>query len=160
MTKAAALKLARKLLDDNRLFEWDVVFTRDIRSAGACVVWKRQIEISYPIMVSFAAIETQDTIIHEVAHALTNEPGHGPQWRREYRRLGGTSQKIRTNDDLQIRPIPARFTAVCPANCGYTYPWARRPKVNRSCPRCSGGVYSENYKLIIVDNGPVKLKLK
>ena len=70
--------------------------------------------------------EVRHTIIHEIAHALTEGDQHGPRWQYAAYQLGldnPTAQRDRSS----VTILPYRLNAVCPA-CGEVFYRDRLPR--------------------------------
>lgn len=76
-----AKERAEYLLMDFELDGWTVVLTNAPRTAGWCQPRKRRIGLSGPIAELNDWDEVEDTIRHEIAHALAPITAwHGPEW--------------------------------------------------------------------------------
>lgn len=98
MDRIEARRLARTLMDKHGLgsfpnewaFEWDAAKRR----AGACHHRKRKITLSLHYVDRNTVDLVQDTILHEIAHALAGPgKGHGPEWKRICVRIGAKPQR-------------------------------------------------------------------
>ena len=89
---------------------------------GLCRYHDRRIELSIHFVEANDHAAIEDTLLHEIAHALAGEAaGHGPRWRRICRQIGATPQ--RTGE----AQMPAgKWVAACPS-CGHEYQRHRRP---------------------------------
>ncbi len=87
--------LANGLLDRHadRLAGWRFVLDDGQRRAGACFPHRRLVTVSRQFALEAPWDEVRDTVIHEVAHALTPGNGHGPAWRTAARELGGSARR-------------------------------------------------------------------
>lgn len=87
-------EFANEVLRDEHLAEdgWTFTFNGRLRRAlGRCCYSDRTIELSRDFAVAHGLDEhVKDTILHEVAHALTPGHGHDKVWKRVARRLGAT----------------------------------------------------------------------
>jgi hypothetical protein len=68
-------------------------------------------------------IQVTDTILHEIAHALTRD-GHGYAWKRKCIEIGAKPERCYTNKD--ISPT-MRYQAIC-GGCNAVYQKTRQPK--------------------------------
>lgn len=57
-------------------------------SFGLCDYTNRTIQLSRIMTANQCKEQIRDTILHEIAHALTPGAGHGPAWKRKARELG------------------------------------------------------------------------
>lgn len=129
---AAVEQLATSLIEehlDGWRFEWD----RAVKRAGACHYGQRKITLSRPLAARWESLDDwRDTILHEIAHALTPGAHHGPEWKRQARALGCSAS--RTHDG-EVATEQMRWVGRCPS--GHTLYRSRRPKRTHACGRCS-----------------------
>lgn len=106
-------QLARRLMDQHGLSDWSFSFSERRSSAGRCIypawkdgVWQPGIiEISLPFVRAFPA-DTEDTLLHEIAHALTPGDGHGLLWQEMCRQLGARPSPY-------TKELPGKWRAMC-----------------------------------------------
>jgi hypothetical protein len=71
---------------------WTFVFSNSRRALGMCIPRNRVINLSLYYLDKVSEVETHDTILHEVAHALEavrhGTAGHGPVWKSIAREVG------------------------------------------------------------------------
>jgi hypothetical protein len=85
-------RLTRKLMDKHGLQAWSYKTNRSSKVAGRCYSLGRVIEMSTKIAAVRSEAETRNTILHEIAHALTPLHGHDGVWAAKHRELGGDGQ--------------------------------------------------------------------
>ncbi|MBI5722845.1 MAG: SprT-like domain-containing protein [Planctomycetes bacterium] len=126
MEISQARDLAIDLMDRHGLTEggWRFRFIRSRRILGQCRKERREICLS----VFFTALNDEgrieQTILHEIAHALAGcENGHGPAWKTQAVRLGVRPRSVARN----VRMPQGRYKAHCP-KCGDVGFAHRRPK--------------------------------
>lgn len=112
---------------------WTFAFDNAKRRAGACDYTRKRITVSRYLCARYDDATNQQTLLHEVAHALAGaRAGHGAGWKRVARSLGytgGTTHHGETATDL------APWVGVCPVgHTAYRHRAATRPT---SCARCS-----------------------
>src|SRR4051812_49651304 len=76
-----AQHLARDLMDRHGLADWRFQFDHARRRFGSCRIRTRTITLSRPLTLLNPEDQVRDTILHEIAHALTPGDGHGTKWR-------------------------------------------------------------------------------
>ena len=133
MEPRVAQALAVDLMEQHGLlyrgwsFKWDYAKKR----AGRCTYSTKTISLSkYVVQIREESL-VKNTILHEIAHALTG-PGHGHDrvWQRQAREIGCTGQRCTSG------PMPeGKFVGVCP-HCNETFQFHRRPKKSYWCTRC------------------------
>jgi SprT-like family len=121
--------LARQLMDQHGLDRWSLVFGQAQTYFGICDKRQKRITISAPLTLQNDIDEVRDVVLHEIAHALTTDRGHGRLWEAKARMVGCRPERCYR----QLRQPPPRFVGTCPA-CGYETTAYRRNRV--SCGRC------------------------
>lgn len=86
----------------------------------------------------------QQTIMHEIAHAMNPGAGHGPAWKAQMRKFGLPDH--RCSQDQPDKSSISNWRAIC-VGCGKKSYMIRKPRVSRSCGACSGKKYNEKYRL-------------
>lgn len=90
----AAATLARRLMDEHGLTDWDLVFDNAKTRAGVCRPGRREIGLSQPLTKLHADDEVRDTILHEIAHALVGaEHRHDAVWRQKAVEIGSSGER-------------------------------------------------------------------
>ncbi|MCL2393697.1 MAG: SprT-like domain-containing protein [Acidimicrobiaceae bacterium] len=148
MDLSEAEDLAKRLISSHLgptwSFRWDHAKTR----LGACHHHTRTISLSRHYVRLNGVAETTDTILHEIAHALTPGTGHGPAWKKMASRLGARPS-TRADPRSVVHPAP-RWVAVC-AICATTLRRYRRPTTAMACARCcrryNGGRFDPSFLL-------------
>ena len=72
---------AKYLVKHYGLMEWDVTVDRSKTCAGRCSYGKKTIYISKHYLQTASDFDIKDTILHEIAHALTPGHGHDDHWK-------------------------------------------------------------------------------
>ena len=146
-TRALALRLfdelGRELLGESlRQRGWTFGFDRARTRLGVCRPSAKRITLSAHLSRSLPAAEVEDTVRHEIAHALDHElhpnrrgrRAHDRTWKALARRCGATPERC-FDGDLPDDPA-APYTAVCPS-CGASHDLYRQPVRAHLCPTCS-----------------------
>lgn len=109
---------------------WSFGWDRAKRRRGQCNYTDRRITMSRKIAELATFEESEQTLIHEVAHAVVGHGhGHGPVWRRQARAMGH-SGAARSSRLVEVEPP---FIGTCPT--GHVSKRHKRSKV--SCGKCS-----------------------
>jgi hypothetical protein len=130
MDLSHARQLAESLLHTHGLHDWVIEFGHARRQFGACFRRKKIIRLSAPLVRLNTVESVTDTILHEIAHALTTG-GHTKEWKATALAIGCDGQRCYDADDVRqpIRP----WVGHCP-RCGrYIFRYRR---TNGSCGRC------------------------
>jgi predicted SprT family Zn-dependent metalloprotease len=117
--------LARKLMNEHGLHDWQFCFDRAKRRAGSCRHKRKLITLSSNYAEKNSEEDIQDTILHEIAHALAGpKVGHGPEWKLICLQIG--ARPARCYDDAVVMP-KGRYHATCGA-CRKQFHRHRRPR--------------------------------
>jgi predicted SprT family Zn-dependent metalloprotease len=118
--------MAKHGLGSTWAFGW---INRSSRTLGRCTYHSSifgcfggKIELSKTFVSVNEEPAVLDTILHEIAHALTPGAHHGPAWKRKCLEIGAKPERCSTSED-KVCP-PARYTASCPT-CGRAQPISR-----------------------------------
>ena len=131
-----ALLLARSLMTQHGLTGWTTRLDHARRRFGCCNYTRKLITLSRPLVLLNDESQVRDTILHEIAHALTPGDGHGPRWKAKCREIGADPK--RTYDDATVRsparkPAPYRMGCVA---CDWWTDRRRRPTRKYICRLC------------------------
>jgi hypothetical protein len=90
ISRARAAALAEDMLDHYGLTAegWTFAFDRATTREGQCHYAKKVISYSGPVLEHRSREEFRQTMLHEIAHALTPGAQHGPRWKAMAKRLG------------------------------------------------------------------------
>jgi predicted SprT family Zn-dependent metalloprotease len=139
-----AQRLITEHLDARWTFGWDNAKTR----LGACHHRNHTITLSKHFTALNNEDETRDTVLHEIAHALTPGANHGPAWRAAAVRIGARPL-ARADGRSLVKPTPT-WVAECP-RCAATLWRYRRATTPVACARCcnrhNGGRFDRRFVL-------------
>lgn len=124
---------------------WTFSWNKHRTAFGICNYQTKTIELSIPLtqarLLEKAGVdEVKDTILHEVAHALTPRAGHGPKWQKVASLLGAkpvTKARL-SREALSSLASSSKYTMTCKV-CGLSSPRHRKLTVSLSrfmCPDC------------------------
>lgn len=159
MTINQVLTLATELKNKHaELLHWRVTFNNRKRAFGVCHHGNEEIQLSSVLIPVMSEESIKETIIHEIAHALTKGHGHDNVWRRKCIELGGTGNRVGGNEKfkdgeegrLDFHKANSKYTLTCPT-CGYQSFRNRQLKRSCSCPNHGHG-YNPLHKLIVTQN--------
>ena len=135
-----ARNLALQLMAQHGLAGWSFAFDHAKRRFGSCHCVRKRITLSKHLTFLNAEDEVRDTLLHEIAHALTPGDGHGPRWRAACLRIGAKPQRCYRDTQVVSPPRkPAPYLLGC-THCGW---WVDRHKRSRHrliCRTCRGPV--------------------
>ncbi len=133
MELADARRLAHDLMQHHGVGDWGFAFDRAKRRLGSCRYAQRTLTLSGPLTRLNDEAVVRDTILHEIAHALTPGAGHGPRWRAAASRLGAAPTPCVAAHTVAVPPAP--YALVCDG-CGARLPRYRRPRRRFVCRAC------------------------
>src|SRR5271157_2250772 len=145
MLLADAEKLAKELMAQFGLSDWIFEFDNGKRRFGSCLHnsggWramrllgtaKGRITLSREMTPLNDRAEVEDTIRHEIAHALAgHKAGHGPEWKGMCKRTGAKPVRCFTRDT--VNAPKGDWQAACGV-CGRIYSKFREPRGDYYCP--------------------------
>lgn len=154
MTRDAATKLTRELLNSNNLLEWRIRLANDLKHGwlGKCVYSEKAIYLNIHHVDTHPDIEVDNTIRHEIAHALTPGHQHDNIWQDKAKELGCTNTQPCANYGLSEAAIDAvRSGQVLEVTFEEQVIRTPKYKVTRlqdKCPEC-GKVAKEKWSKIV-----------
>lgn len=151
MLEAEAVQLALQLMHRWGLHDWSFKINRRRRSLGMCYVGSRRIELSVIYIRNNSAEHIKETLLHEIAHALTPNHGHDKIWLDVVEQIGGRA-KVKCSDAQM--PL-GHWRAKCPTCCK-TFSRHRKPRIDDifHCTACG----EERGLLTFERIAPVKLE--
>ena len=148
MDPEKARDLAHTLMARHGLGDWTFKFDRAKRRFGACNYTTRTISLSRTLTRLNDDAAVRETLLHEIAHALTPGAAHGPAWQAKCLEFGISVQRCYTSAEV-VQP-PSRYLLVCDT-CGLEVPRHRKTTLPVACRDCcmkrNGGRYSARYAL-------------
>ncbi len=122
------------------LTDWTFRFDHARRRFGSCRPRSRRITLSRHLTLLNDEPQVRDTILHEIAHALTPGDGHGAKWKTKCRQLGAKPIRCYTDNEVLSPPRrPAPFQIGCPA-CKWWADRHRRTRRKLICRTCRKSV--------------------
>lgn len=155
MELGVAARLARELMDEHGLHEWDFAFDRAKVRAGACHFTDRRITLSRHLTAAHGEAQVRETVLHEVAHALVGpRHGHDRVWRARALAIGASGQRCYAGGDEPV--VPGRWQGRCAG--GHVVHRHRRPVRLLLCARCRGTPDLERVLQWSLDGTPVTVR--
>lgn len=142
------------------LLGWKFEFNTRKRAAGLCSKREKTIYISKWLLDQnlHKSLEFENTIRHEIAHALEfelrGESNHGRLWKFIARQVLCTAERCFTGEQISITAT-TKYTLICD-NCGNKTPRHKAMTRHSACGNCCNeynfGRYSDKYKMRVVQN--------
>ena len=124
---------------------WVFKFDKAKRRFGNCSYRKQIISLSTALTELNDETTVKNTILHEIAHALTGSGvGHGRQWKQVARSIGCDAQVL--YDSRSVVTPEHKYIGICPD--GHTHKAHRRRSYSacaKCCHRYNNGKFSEKY---------------
>ena len=133
------LNLARSEMDKYGLCNWKLELDYAKVRAGACHFTEKKISFSRHFLKNADQFDINDTILHEIAHALVGpKHGHDRVWKNMAKKIGCSAKRCHTLEFSEYKWI--RFCT--------NYCWKQkvhRRKLNLICKKCGSPVkYQQN----------------
>lgn len=136
---AAIAAHARTYLATYRLEHWSFQFDHASKRAGCCNYRDQVISLAHAYAQQATQADIDDTILHEIAHALVGrEHGHDAVWRAQAMALGCSGARCH---DVQF--TPPRYIISCAQGCWVATAERRRRGI--VCRTCRGPVHYATY---------------
>ena len=115
---------------------WRFRFDHARRRFGCCRYGSKVITLSRPLTLLNGEPEVRDTLLHEIAHALCPDEGHGPRWQEKCREIGARPRRCYDDQSVASPPRrPARYEWGCRA-CDWWVQRRRRTRGTFVCAKC------------------------
>lgn len=136
---AKLLMTAYGLTDKGWRFEWD----NAARRFGQCRYSTKTISMSRQLTIQRSPDAIRNTMLHEIAHALTPGHGHDAVWRAKAISLGCDGKRC-SADKVEVN---YKYVAKC-VNGHVAAKYLRKPRTiqRKSCGKCSTS-YNPKYVL-------------
>ena len=116
MNKKEITALAYSHLRKHLPFDWDFEWNNRKAALGLCCRVKKTFYLSTYFVGRVSDAEIEDTILHEIAHALdwirNKEWGHGPTWKRICVEIGAKPSRCHSGE---VKDQQGRYTVKCPS---------------------------------------------
>lgn len=110
--------MASQKLYQHKLFGWSFNIVDVCRRLGVCKHGKQRIEIQEYYALNNPPEIVVDTLMHEIAHALTPGHHHNSFWKSVAIQLGAQPVSCKKRTDIQLKP--GNWKATCD-ECGKVY---------------------------------------
>jgi len=159
-TEVRAMALTNKLIKEIEAkfglkSGWQAGLFKSSRTIGLCIHSSRTIALSTVFLANNPLEEFEDTILHELAHAMDfqtrKKSDHSQIWKTWARRLGARPERLNSRMKLpSATEKPSKYGTVC-LNCGKVHAQSRKKKSTRiaSCATCDSRF---NPAFILISN--------
>lgn len=145
------LPLARTLMEEADIGDWELALDRARRRAGQTDHARRRLTLSRHLMSLYNEAQVRETVLHEIAHARVGaRHGHDAVWVAEATRLGASGRRL---VDTRAPRLRGRWVGRCPQ--GHEVDRMRRPASPMSCSRCAPRFSLEHLLSWSLDGIPV-----
>jgi predicted SprT family Zn-dependent metalloprotease len=128
--------LAKAKMSEHGLSEqWQFSFDSAKQRAGLCNYTDFQITLSKYIVQYHSLDQSEQVILHEIAHALAGKSaGHGPNWKKVAKSIGYRGEKF---TGKEIAEQTAKWIGEC--RNGHRHYRFKSPKAQLACGYCGKG---------------------
>ena len=121
---------------------------------GSCNKTSKTIFLSSFRFNDLPRAEQEDTVLHEIAHALDFETrgtsDHSRIWKMWASRVGARPERCKSVDESSQTMSRSKYTLRCPN--GHQFSRHRLLRRDASCPDCNPHRFDERFKLVSVQN--------
>ena len=112
MDLGEARLLARQLMNEHGLNDWTLRIDKCKVRFGHCSWRHNRISLSAVLVELNDVAQVKDTILHEIAHALTPYAYHNATWKLKAQSIGARPIACYNSNDVVSTPAP--WHAICP----------------------------------------------
>jgi predicted SprT family Zn-dependent metalloprotease len=114
---------------------WEFIFDSAKQRAGLCNYTDHQISLSKYLVQYHSLDQSEQVILHEVAHALAGkDAGHGPNWKQIAKSIGYRGEKF---TGKEIAEQTAKWIGEC--KNGHRHYRYKSPRAQLACGYCGKG---------------------
>jgi predicted SprT family Zn-dependent metalloprotease len=124
-----------KMQEHGLLSPWEFIFDSAKQRAGLCNYTDHQISLSKYLVEYHSLDQSEQVILHEVAHALAGkDAGHGPNWKQIAKSIGYRGEKF---TGKEIAEQTAKWIGEC--KNGHRHYRYKSPRAQLACGYCGKG---------------------
>ncbi len=140
-----AKRLALSLMSKHGLVDWQFRFDGAMLRFGICRHRSKIISVSKHLVGLNDQERVQNTLLHEIAHALVGRGHrHDTTWKRMAKKIG--AEPVAHYPSWVKQPAP-KYIGKCPT-CLMTHKRFKKPREGVACADCCGGRYDPKHKII------------
>ena len=149
--------MALKLIEEHNLKQegWSFRLDKATKRFGCCNYTKKEISLSKRLTELNNEEKVEDTILHEIAHALVGpDHGHDRVWKAKAKEIGCNAERCYSDDVVTPQ---SKYTAICD-NCGKTeqvkkISWKKKfSACGVCCKEYNNGQFSWRFRLKFIEN--------
>jgi predicted SprT family Zn-dependent metalloprotease len=121
---------ANKLINEHNLTDWKFILNNRTTNStlGICKYKSKEIHLNKRYALVADEELVKDTIIHEIAHALTKGHKHNHIWKAKCRELGCSDNRFKKLDE-EVNKKLSRYKGVCPTCNNQIFSNSNRSKI-------------------------------
>ena len=124
-----------KMAEHGLTSPWEFIFDSAKQRAGLCNYTDHQISLSKYIVEYHSLDQSEQVILHEIAHALAGKSaGHGPNWKQVAKSIGYRGEKF---TGKEIAEQTAKWIGEC--KNGHRHYRFKSPRSQLACGYCGKG---------------------
>ena len=142
MKLPSAKSLALALMSAHGLSHWAFKFDRAVRRFGYCSYRTKTISLSENLVALNDVSIVQNTILHEIAHALVGSGhGHSAVWKAKAIEIGCSGERCYGGE---VKRPAAVWRLTCPT-CRRSVTRTRKPSATLACGVCCKSKYDAKH---------------
>lgn len=98
---------ASSLMQQHKLYEWTFQLDGAKARLGYCNPSRKLISMSYKLSYANTEAQNTNTLLHEIAHALTIGEHHNEIWKAKCIEIGGDGERLGKETELKLDSTPA-----------------------------------------------------
>jgi len=155
MKTATAKRRAIRLMKKHNLTNlgWSFRFDKATKRFGCCNYTRREISLSKGLVESNSWNQVKDTILHEIAHALTPGEQHSYAWKQKAIEIGCNGERCYSSNE--VNDCVTKYLYEC-KGCKKQSSLSRMVSRLKACGDCcrayNYGKFSADYVLTITKN--------
>jgi predicted SprT family Zn-dependent metalloprotease len=142
-------KFAKDKMKEHNLTSWKFELGSAKSTAGTCYTSRKLIRMSRVLIDARSLEDSYNTVLHEIAHALTPGHGHDRTWKRMAVQVGAKPERCYNSSEVEKNKIQYKYTLRCPN--GHEYGASRRLKRRKSCGKCCNH-FNPQFELKVIQN--------
>jgi hypothetical protein len=122
------------------LSDWAFRFDHARRRFGSCQRQRKLITLSRPLTFLNNEDQVRDTLLHEIAHALTPGEGHSDRWRAKCVEIGAKPKRCYGDDEVVSPPRRDASYLIGCVKCDWWHDRRRITGRKLACSKCRAPV--------------------